>query len=343
MSRAAEALTLTREGALSLANSIGQEALADILDSAQRDLELRLARIGSSKDTLTLQQMKVTLEQIRDVSRFVARGIAQTAVSVGAEAASDAAGGILDYMNKAQRGYGLKHQPLALKEAAMLKAAKEGTRGSILRRLALTPQQLELPAEETEVDESDIDGGRPGSVLDRYSMQTIGDFESILRTGLVTRKPWGDIRDEIRNASPFLQGAPASWAERIVRTEVMGAYNRANWEVIRAADEQLGDMVKILSAVFDSRTGWDSYQVHGQIRMPDEAFEWAGGYYQHPPNRPNDREVVIPHRLSWPIPPELRWRSDGEVAAAWARDRRRGAPPSRPLMTTVPLDKFGRD
>jgi hypothetical protein len=121
----------------------------------------------------------------------------------------------------------------------------------------------------------------------------------------------------------------------------MGAYNRAGWESIRSADDDLGDMVKILCASFDDRTGWDSYQVHGQIRLPDEAFEWAGGIFQHPPNRPNDREVVVPHRKSWAIPPELAWRGDGEVMAAWRRDRRKGAPPGRPEMTTVPLSEFG--
>lgn len=122
----------------------------------------------------------------------------------------------------------------------------------------------------------------------------------------------------------------------------MGAYNRAGWETIRAADDELGDMCKILSAVFDDRTGWDSYQAHGQIRLPDEAFAWAGGLYQAPPNRPNDREVVVPHRISWPIPDDLAWRGDGEVAAAWKRDRRKGSPPGRPLMTTIPLARFGK-
>jgi len=30
------------------------------------------------------------------------------------------------------------------------------------------------------------------------------------------------------------------------------------------------------------------------------------------------------------------------VMAAWLRDRRKGAPPARPDMTTVPLDQFGK-
>jgi hypothetical protein len=100
-------------------------------------------------------------------------------------------------------------------------------------------------------------------------------------------------------------------------------------------------VTKILCATFDSRTGSDSFAVHGQIRRPDEAFAWWEGLYQHPPNRPNDREIVLSHRTSWPIPAELAWRSDSEVAARWALEGRKGAPPPRPKMTTVPLDRFG--
>jgi len=120
-----------------------------------------------------------------------------------------------------------------------------------------------------------------------------------------------------------------------------GIYNRAGWESIREADEQLGDMLKILSATFDDRTGADSYAVHGQIRRPEESFQSWFGLYQHPPNRPNDREVVVPHRMSWPIPPYLAWRSDAQVLARWHYDGRKGSPPPRPLMTTVPLEKIG--
>lgn len=121
----------------------------------------------------------------------------------------------------------------------------------------------------------------------------------------------------------------------------MGGYNRAGWEATRAADDELGDMVKILCATFDDRTGWDSYQVHGQIRLPDQAFEWADGAYQHPPNRPNDREVVVPHRIAWPIPANLVPVGDDLVAAVYARQRKTGGPGPRPLMTTVDLGRFG--
>lgn len=125
----------------------------------------------------------------------------------------------------------------------------------------------------------------------------------------------------------------------------MAAYNRAGWEATREADEQLDDMVKILSATFDDRTGPDSKNVHGMVRRPDEAFEYVdykGAHlmYQHPPNRPNDREIVVPHRISWAIPPYLKVLPDGAVAAAYAAKKIKyhGRPA---VMTTVPFAKFG--
>lgn len=80
-------------------------------------------------------------------------------------------------------------------------------------------------------------------------------------------------------------------AERIVRTESSFAMHRRQLEDAKAAD--LG-MVKQLLATFDNRTGDDSRSVHEQVRELDEPFEDnEGRRYQHPPNRPNDREAMV--------------------------------------------------
>jgi hypothetical protein len=179
-------------------------------------------------------------------------------------------------------------------------------------------------------------------ILDRYGEEVVGQFEESLQVGLVARKSLAEVRQDLVENSPFLQGAPKHWAERIVRTESMYAYNAAAHEGMQEADKQLGDMTKILCAVFDDRTSWDSYQVHGQIRRMQEPFGWYLGLYQHPPNRPNDRETVIPHRVSWPIPATLAWRPAEQVSARWRAEGRKGPVPPRPKMTTIPLEKFGK-
>ena len=85
-------------------------------------------------------------------------------------------------------------------------------------------------------------------------------------------------------------------AERIARTEASYAVNRREWADVQAiaADDPDEAWRKSLSATFDTRTGDDSRQLDGQAVPIDAPFtDVDGDPYQHPPNRPNDREVVI--------------------------------------------------
>lgn len=127
-----------------------------------------------------------------------------------------------------------------------------------------------------------------------------------------------------------------------VTGNTMHAEGRAANNAIGEAQQQLGDMCKILSSTFDDRTGADSYAVHGQIRRPSEEFQSWFGSFAHPPDRPNDRGIVVPHRISWPVPAELKPKGFGAVAARWSKEGRKGAPPSMPLHSTIPLDQFGK-
>ena len=181
----------------------------------------------------------------------------------------------------------------------MIDRVSRGTEASVLRRLSTsgTPQssmQEPHPAKQ--------------GILDRYGMNVIDSFEETLQMAMVTQMPWAEVREKIIENSPFLKnrrpgafdgkGDALVWAERIVRTETMYAYNAASWETSRQAQETLGDVIRILCATFDDRTGADSYAVHGQIRRTNEPFEyWGGSKFMHPPNRSNDREIVVDHRM----------------------------------------------
>lgn len=319
-----------------LVQEAGAKDTVKLLGAAQRDLEQRLKMAeglrGPGKDSFSAMQVRATLAQVRAVQVNLNRGLRGVLLTHGPKAAELGAEGTATYLAKADQEFrGVGTQPLALKAARMLAAGREGSEASILRRLA----------------GDDVSPARPG-ILSRYGTEVVGHFEKTLQKGLVARKSLAEMRDDITEDSPFLQGAPRSWADRIVRTELMGARNRGQWEATREADEQLGDLVKILSATFDDRTAADSYAVHGQIRRPEEPFETWQGPLQHPPARSNDREIVVPHRLVWPIPPYLAWKEDEEVYARWQSEQpkkskvKREMPP-RPLMTTVPLSDFGKE
>lgn len=323
--------------AVDLSTRIGQRRLARLLEKADADLTRRLAAAtraggGPGKGSFTHEQLNATLRQVRDVAKGLSRGLGRLVVEQGREAADRSTEHLVEYLGRAEKAFrGVGARPLALKEAAILERAYSGTESTILRRLMSTgeePGEAPHPAKL--------------GILERYGAEVVGRFEESMQLGLVARKSWQEVRADLVADSPFLQGAPKHWAERIVRTESMHAYNRAAWEGMQEANEQLGDMVKILAATFDDRTSWDSYQVHGQIRRNSEPFGWYKGLYMHPPNRPNDRETVVPHRVSWPIPPQLSWRTDEQVRARWAAEGRKGSPPPRPRMTTIPLERFGQ-
>jgi len=282
---------------------------------------------------------RATIEQIRAVLDMLKLSLRQLTVEQATGGASLAAKSSIAYLQAAEkqfRGITDAASP-RLNLVAIHDAAVSGAEASVLRRLGVS--------------------GEPGStipahvakqgILNRYGLAVVEKFEKRLQLMQLTGQSWAEARAEIIKASPFLggkePGEATMWAERIVRTECAAAMNKSNAQAIAASNEQLGDVVQILAATFDDRTSWDSYQVHGQIRRVGEAFVSAFGSYAHPPNRPNDREIVVPHRLSWPLPPELAWRDDGEVIDAWTRQGRNGSPPARPQpMTTVPLEEFGK-
>ena len=318
-----------RERAASLAQRAGKDKTRRMLERAQRDLEQRLTQAqglgGAGKDSFTASQLQQTLEQVRHVLRPLQGSLHGLSVDTGKEAAEASAQRTLAYLRDGEMRFRGSAQPLQLNEAAIVDTAVQGTESSVLRRLASNPHDP-----------------RGMGILQRYGMNTVQSFEESLQQRFVARQPWEQVKAAITNESPFLAAKPAFWAERIVRTETMAANNTASLLAVKEADDVLGDMVKILAATFDDRTGADSIAVHGQIRLPSEPFDTWYGKRQSPPDRPNDREIVVPHRIAWPIPAELRPRGMGEVVARWRREGRKGSPPGQPLLSTVPLERFGK-
>lgn len=333
-------IRVSREDALKLAQSTGNRQLLALLRKAEAELVQRLSQAqglkGPGKDSFTAYQNDLVLRQVRDVIRNLNQGMSKILLSQGVKAADLATQNLAAYMRKANQQFkGLGNVPLAIEEAGMFLKAKAGVESSILARLASSGENVPGAAPIP-------DKAKPG-VLARYGNIVISHFEEELANGLITRKPWDEVKASLIAKSPFLQQAPAHWATRIVVTETLGAYARSTQEALTVANDSLGDMVKILAATFDNRTGWDSYSVHGQIRRVHEPFAWKDGFYMTPPNRPFDREVIVPHRISWPIPDYLRPKTDAQVSARYFQQRKSGSPGVRPKMSTVPYELFGKE
>lgn len=119
--------------------------------------------------------------------------------------------------------------------------------------------------------------------------------------------------DTVADAVDRVQGAIADerWrAERIVRTEMSYSFGVTKQASMGVVAQEVPRLRKRLVATHDDRTGEDSIELDGQTVDWDKPFVWyvknSKGiptgrvvYYMQPPNRPNDREVVIPWRDGW--------------------------------------------
>lgn len=108
--------------------------------------------------------------------------------------------------------------------------------------------------------------------------------------------------------------------ERTARTESSIAFNMANNDGIAALAQSAPGLYKrwtelvsdIDGSPLDKRVGVDSIVMHGQLARPDRSFHMpddprtpshlAGKSWQHPPNRPNDRAVLLPWEPGWGTP-----------------------------------------
>lgn len=109
----------------------------------------------------------------------------------------------------------------------------------------------------------------------------------------------------VRKLGQFFTGE--EWKlQRIARTEFHNIYNLGKQNSLtEVRDSTLPDLMKALMHPMDKRTGADSIALarENPIVPLDEPFvqEWRGQkfVFMTPPNRPNDRAVMVPYRKTW--------------------------------------------
>ncbi len=126
---------------------------------------------------------------------------------------------------------------------------------------------------------------------DTYGLEAIRSMRGVLARSVIEGDSVFVTASKLRDAVPMERHR----AERIVRTEQSFASHARQFGDLEAMyGEGAPGWKKALSAVRDNRTGEDSIFVDGQTRAIGVPFEDNLGHvYQHPPNRPNDREVVL--------------------------------------------------
>lgn len=130
-----------------------------------------------------------------------------------------------------------------------------------------------------------------------YGMEAIAIMRQEFAAGALTGEPLAATWDRVaKHLDQGFGAREAGWrAERIVRTEHSFAINRRQIDDFTETFGAKGrGWWKSLVATLDNRTGDDSIFVNGQLRRIDKPFEDnEGRVYMTPPNRPNDREVMI--------------------------------------------------
>jgi hypothetical protein len=158
--------------------------------------------------------------------------------------------------------------------------------------------------------------------LARYGVAAAQKIEDAATSTALLGMPWYEASKRVRSGVLAAAGSEQWQIDRLMRTEVATVYNGASLAALEEEDDEDEPMLKRLSATFDSRTGRDSVAAHGQVRRVGEPFvDIAGRSYQAPPNRPNDREIVLPHRARWgPVPPALGEPSPAKSELGRSRD-----------------------
>lgn len=133
----------------------------------------------------------------------------------------------------------------------------------------------------------------------RYGGAAVAEIEDALGKLALTGQPWTRARPQVYAAIRGVVGDRQWMVDRILRTETSAIYNGTTLAAMIEEDRPESPMLKRLIATFDKVTGRDSRAVHGQVRPVREPFSDGKRSYMAPPNRPHDREIVVPHRGAW--------------------------------------------
>lgn len=140
------------------------------------------------------------------------------------------------------------------------------------------------------------------SSMDAYSVNVRNKMQSGLTQGLIQKKPWSMMVYDLAN----MFYADEWQMARIVRTELHNIYGISKINgMIQVREDYLPDLQKTLYHPMDARTGKDSqYLIKNPLIVNvDEPFQYTWNNqprtFMAPPDRPNDRAIVIPYRQGW--------------------------------------------
>jgi hypothetical protein len=142
--------------------------------------------------------------------------------------------------------------------------------------------------------------------IDTYNQQLRGEFQRVLGQSLLQNKTWSQAVFDMEQVFDAQEWVLA----RIVRTELHQIYNAGKMRGFSTIqDDYFPDLKKTLYHPMDSRTGGDSMTAAAKNLIVDldkpfvytfiQGKKTITRTFQFPPDRPNDRAILIPYRESY--------------------------------------------
>ena len=281
-------MRLQRRQLMGLINLRGVGRFRRVYRTARNELEAQLAALEAAGrgQTFTAHQMRMVLAQVTMVTGKVQSGIAQNLEGNSRLATTTAGRHLVGMVDGLSRRFGRVTPVIPATEVAAIGGMLEGVDPMLLRRYRMSAAT--------------------------YGPQAVDSIQKGLAQSIIQRETVDQAVNRIRGSSGLFQRQ--AWrAERIVRTEMSYTYGlgkQRSMERLKQTVPELGKMQKRLVATFDSRTGDDSKELNGQTVDIDKPFVWVVKdskgrptgkvvQYMQPPNRPQDREIVIPWMEGW--------------------------------------------
>jgi hypothetical protein len=251
-----------------------QKKLLKVFQRVRRELQDRLLTIPPG--TFSEQQANVTLVQVTAAIEAIKRDLRGQMVESSEILANRGISDLVEEIEKFQKEFEGIVQPIPIDRVVV---------ATETNRFLLNKYQASI---------------------DAYGEGLRSQITSSIVTGLAARDTTErTVERLVADVGRFFIGE--EWKlRRIARTELHNVYNFSKLRGMQTiAQETVPDLKKALVHPIDGRTGEDSMELARKNPVVDIdqpfRFKWKGDtrVFMFPPDRPNDRAIMIPYRKAW--------------------------------------------
>lgn len=263
----------------------GVRRMSGLYDDARDELELKLRRLvrAGKGDTFGATHLRLVLGQVRDSIHGFEGKLQEHMVQTGRIAATIAPRQVSHMIGAVESQLGRMTPVIQAAQVAVVRGVYPGVAPTLLDRYR---KQTKL-----------------------YGPRALVAIKDKLAQSMVQGEDVDEAVTRLVKSGGIFDGERYR-AERIVRTEMSWTFGVARQRSMEELKPVVPKLMKKLVATRDSREGSDSKDLDGQTVPVDQPFIWVvkdkkGNptgkivRYMQPPNRPNDREVVIPWVAAW--------------------------------------------